>query len=141
LASLTTYVGLGAGTPGRNNCWLKSSIPASNPNPQTISGAKGLLRTNRTLSSLYPRADRFPEFGPLLPPAPGSDAVANTVTLHVFVDHSIVEVFVNEGRERLTSRVYPTLPSSRFVELFVDGPHDVRINSIDAWQLRSIWRQ
>jgi fructan beta-fructosidase len=91
----------------------------------------------RTLSSLYPKADRFDEFGPLLPAPQGSNA--RNVTLHVFVDHSIVEVFVNEGRERLTSRVYPTLAESRHVELFAEGSVDVQVASVDVWQLRSIW--
>ncbi|ELR15550.1 glycosyl hydrolases family 32 superfamily protein [Acanthamoeba castellanii str. Neff] len=127
------------GTPGRDNCWLKASIPASKPNPQTVSGAKGLLRANRTLSSLYPKADSFPEFGPLLPPTGPDGWAMRNLTLHIFVDHSIVEVFVNQGKERLTSRVYPTLPDSRFAELFVDGPHDVFVTSIDVWQLRTVW--
>ena len=134
-----TQLTLGAGTPGRDNCWLKASIPASKPNPQTVSGAKGLLRTNRTLSSLYPKADRFPEFGPLLAPTGPDGWAMRNLTLHIFVDHSIVEVFVNQGKERLTSRVYPTLPDSRFAELFVGGPHDVFVTSIDVWQLRTIW--
>jgi len=122
------------GMPERDNCWLKSSIPNSQTNPQTISGAKPLLQANRTLSSLYPRADSFAESGPL------QNLPSNhTASLHIFVDHSIIEVFANGGRQRLTTRVYPTLADSRFAEVFAEGHYDVRILAMDVWQLRLIW--
>lgn len=89
----------------------------------------------RTRSSLYPKADNYSEFGPLFP----SRSANGMVMLHVFVDHSIIESFVNDGKERLTTRVYPTLPDSTHVELFVEGAYDARVTSLDVWQLRSIW--
>jgi len=47
------------GMPERDNCWLKSSIPNSQTNPQTISGAKPLLQANRCVASLVESFDRL----------------------------------------------------------------------------------
>ena len=60
------------------------------------------------------------------------------VKLHVFVDASSVEVFVNDGERVFTSLVYPSAASRR-VEFFgsVTG---AKIASLDVWTLKSIWR-
>ncbi len=57
-------------------------------------------------------------------------------TLHVYLDHSVIEIFVDGGRTRLSSRVYPTLKSSQHVELFAQGAH-LHVSSVDIWQLAS----
>jgi sucrose-6-phosphate hydrolase SacC (GH32 family) len=61
-----------------------------------------------------------------------------TLRLHIFVDHSVIEIFVN-NRAVITSRVYPTLSSSRGVQLYTTGG-SAHINSLDIWKLRSIWQ-
>jgi beta-fructofuranosidase len=58
------------------------------------------------------------------------------LTLRVFVDHSVIEVFAN-GRLCLTSRVYPSA-TSLGVALFAQGG-GVDVPAIDAWNMRSIW--
>ena len=60
-----------------------------------------------------------------------------SLTLHVFLDHSVVEVFVN-GRATFTSRIYPTRPDSRGVDVFAEGGV-VRLKSLDVWSMKSIW--
>ncbi len=60
-----------------------------------------------------------------------------TVRLHVFLDKSVVEVFVN-GRITLSSRIYPTRPDSQGLQLFSQHGQVV-VSSLDVWQMKSIW--
>ena len=57
--------------------------------------------------------------------------------LRVFVDRSVVEVFVNE-RQWLAVRVYPERADSIGVALRAQGG-DALLRSLDAWSMRSIW--
>jgi beta-fructofuranosidase len=57
--------------------------------------------------------------------------------LRVFVDRSIVEVFVND-RLCVAERVYPGRPDSTGVSLRAQGV-DATLLSLDAWQLSSIY--
>ena len=60
------------------------------------------------------------------------------VKLHLFVDASSVEVFVNDGERVFTSLVYPSA-ASRGVELF-GSITSARITSLNVWTLKSIWK-
>jgi beta-fructofuranosidase len=60
-----------------------------------------------------------------------------TVQLRVFVDKSVVEVFVN-GKQCVAQRVYPGLEDSRGVSLRAQG-RDAQLLSLDAWQMRNIY--
>jgi sucrose-6-phosphate hydrolase SacC (GH32 family) len=57
--------------------------------------------------------------------------------LRVFVDRSVVEVFVN-GRQCLAIRVYPGRSDSLGVSLRMQG-RDAALKSLDAWQMKSIY--
>jgi beta-fructofuranosidase len=57
--------------------------------------------------------------------------------LHIFLDRSVLEVFVN-GRCYLASRIYPERPDSLGLELFTREGR-VRVRSLDIWCLASIW--
>ena len=59
-----------------------------------------------------------------------------SLELRVFVDRSIVEVFIN-GRQCLTARVYPDRDDSVGVSLRAVG-NDATLNSLDAWQMKGI---
>jgi beta-fructofuranosidase len=59
------------------------------------------------------------------------------LTLHIFVDRSIIEVFAN-NRVCATTRVYPTRRDSLGVAVFAEGGAAL-VNSIDAWRLATIW--
>lgn len=58
--------------------------------------------------------------------------------LRVFIDNSVVEVFVN-GRQFLACRVYPGREDSVGVSLRAQGS-DAELKSLDAWQMRSIYK-
>jgi len=57
--------------------------------------------------------------------------------LRVFIDRSIVEVFVN-GRQCLTTRVYPERTDSVGVSLRAAG-RNARLIALDAWQMKRTW--
>ena len=54
--------------------------------------------------------------------------------LDIFVDHSIIEVFVN-SRQLITSRVYPTRVDSKEVYVFSEGG-DGWAHVINAWDMK-----
>jgi sucrose-6-phosphate hydrolase SacC (GH32 family) len=57
------------------------------------------------------------------------------VKMHIFLDKSIMEVFVNG--HALSQRLFPN-PKSVGLDLFAEGGQ-VRVESIDVWQMKSIW--
>lgn len=118
-------------------CSLKSGVPAAvSSKPCCISGILG---------GTWAHIDRT---------RTGGDGPANivsgrfamkpgeaTVRLHVFVDHSIVELFVQGGRASVTARVYPADPgSSVMTGAYVSGyGTGVQFNSANYWTIDSIW--
>ena len=57
--------------------------------------------------------------------------------LRVFIDRSVVEVFVN-GRQCVAVRVYPGRTDSLGVSLRAQGA-DAELAALDAWQMKSIY--
>jgi len=57
--------------------------------------------------------------------------------LRVFIDRSVVEVFIN-SREYLAIRVYPGRQDSLAVSLQARG-QSAMLNRLDAWQMKAIW--
>ena len=74
---------------------------------------------------------RPPEVAPVL------KGKEKTVQLRVFVDKSVVEVFV-DGRQCASVRVYPGREDSTGVSLRAIGGH-ARLVSLDAWQMENIY--
>ena len=62
----------------------------------------------------------------------------NSVTLHIFLDRSVLEVFIDDGMTSLISRIYPSLADSLGIGVFSRGG-SARLLSMDIWQLASIW--
>ncbi|MCZ6675291.1 MAG: GH32 C-terminal domain-containing protein, partial [Verrucomicrobia bacterium] len=60
------------------------------------------------------------------------------VDLRVFIDRSVVEVFVN-GKQCVAVRVYPDRDDSTGVSLRAQG-NDARLISLDAWQMKNIYQ-
>jgi beta-fructofuranosidase len=58
--------------------------------------------------------------------------------LRVFIDRSVVEVFVN-GKQYVALRVYPGREDSVGVSLRAQG-QDAALKSLDAWQMKNIWK-
>ena len=59
------------------------------------------------------------------------------VNLHLFVDRSSVELFVNDGERVLTDRIYPHADSNQLELYSTDGG---KVISLRYWPLKSIWR-
>ena len=59
------------------------------------------------------------------------------VRMHVFLDKSVIEVYVNGSA--LTRRVFSPA-DARGVDLFADGGQ-IKGVTVDAWQMKSMWRQ
>jgi beta-fructofuranosidase len=57
--------------------------------------------------------------------------------LRIFVDRSVVEVFVN-GKQCVAVRVYPGRSDSLGVSLRSQG-QDCELHSLDAWQMHNIY--
>ncbi len=83
-------------------------------------------------SSILPDAQcRAPESAPVML------AKNEPLKLRVFIDRSVVEVFVN-GRQCVALRVYPGRKDSVGVSLRSRG-RDARLTSLDAWEMKSIY--
>jgi sucrose-6-phosphate hydrolase SacC (GH32 family) len=83
-----------------------------------------------------------PPFVPILPPderrirtqaAPFALAGGESIKLRVFLDRSIVEVFVN-GRQALTQRIYPSRSDSLGIRVFSRGGR-AKVKTIEAWDM------
>lgn len=59
------------------------------------------------------------------------------VNLHIFIDRSIVEVFVN-NRQCIALRAYPERDDSKGVSIIAHG-RDALLKSLDAWQMENIY--
>jgi len=75
----------------------------------------------------------------LRPPETGSFVLdpEENINLRVFIDKSIVEVFVN-GKQCVAVRVYPGRDDSVGVSLKALG-REALLKSLDAWQMKSIY--
>jgi len=82
-------------------------------------------------SELPDAQSRPPETAPVYIPE------GEPIRLHVFVDHSVVEVFVN-GRQCLGVRVYPGREDSLGVSLRSHG-RDALLKSLQAWPMGSAY--
>lgn len=79
-----------------------------------------------------PRLRQDPDrsrFGERLPRVPSK---GEALTIHLFIDHSIVDVFVND-RYAASVRVYPTDEGADLIELFADGKTQVK--AVEAYIL------
>eukprot|EP01113_Clastostelium_recurvatum_P006540 TRINITY_DN12964_c0_g1_i1.p1 TRINITY_DN12964_c0_g1~~TRINITY_DN12964_c0_g1_i1.p1 ORF type:complete len:604 (-),score=108.21 TRINITY_DN12964_c0_g1_i1:22-1833(-) len=109
-------------------CTLKNGIPNAVPRANTITGLRGSVTIDRGASSLASDAAK----GSVIAPVIGQPS-----TLRVFIDHSVIEVYINGGLSCMTTRVYPTLPSSQGVSLLATGGN-VKL-SVNIWSMGSIF--
>jgi beta-fructofuranosidase len=90
-----------------------------------------LITVDNAYASTLPDVEsRAPETAPVFlePDEP--------LRLRVFIDKSVVEVFVN-GKQCVALRVYPGREDSTGVSLRAQG-RDAELRSLDAWQMRAI---
>ena len=103
-------------------------LSAPNPQPARLS----LVTIESTYSSLHPDVNpRAPETAPVF-----IDTNEN-LKMRVFIDKSVVEVFVN-GKQVLAVRVYPSRKDSMGVSLRSQGK-DSELKLMEAWQMKSIY--
>ena len=93
---------------------------------------KSLITIDSSYASLLPDVrSRAPETAPI------SIGGAEPLTLRVFIDKSVVEVFAN-GKQCVALRVYPGCEDSIGVSLRSQG-QDAALKSLDAWQMKNIY--
>lgn len=93
-----------------------------------INGTDGKITLNMAESTRGAVGSRAPIIAPLFVD-PGQPLLIST-----FVDHSIIEVFVNQ-RVALTARAYPTLDASDAVVVWCVGAGSITLESLDIWRL------
>ena len=99
------------------------SIPGPRP---------GVLSIDMSRSSMLPDAtSRPPESAPV------QIAHDESLELRVFIDKSVVEVFVN-GKQCTAVRVYPGREDSLGISLRAQG-QDAQLQSLDAWEMKSVY--
>jgi beta-fructofuranosidase len=94
--------------------------------------SRQILSLDCTASSLSSAADRNLHEAPLSPDTDGC------LKLHIYLDHSVLEVFAN-GHTCLAGRVYPTRPDSLGMNLFARRGQ-TGLKSLDIWKMKSIER-
>jgi len=91
-----------------------------------------LISIDTSYSSVLPEAlSRAPETAPVFLEDD------EPLRLRVFIDRSVVEVFVN-GKQCLAVRVYPGRDDSLGLSLRAQGSA-ATLKRLDAWQMRSVW--
>lgn len=89
-----------------------------------------VLRVDREHSSLNPEAHHTAQDCPV------ELAEGASLKLRVFIDSSVLEIFVDE-RACMTSRVYPTLKESQGLSLFATKGK-ARLRRLNVWELQPI---
>jgi beta-fructofuranosidase len=103
-----------------------------NPGARVPNINYSLVSLETSYSSVLPDArSRAPETAPVMI-SPGE-----TVKMRIFIDKSVVEVFIN-GKQCIAARVYPGLKESVGVSLRSQG-QDAELKSLDAYQMNSIY--
>lgn len=104
-----------------------SSPPASNPPAR-----QSLISLETASASLHPD---------VMPRGPETAFFTmdggETLQLRVFIDRSVVEVFVN-GKQCLAARIYPSRKDAVGVSLLSKGK-EAQLKSLDAWQMKNIY--
>ena len=109
---------------------LESGVGAGTP--PNSEGTYSLVALDSSHASIQPQArSRPPEIASVFL------APEENLKMRVFVDKSIVEVFVND-RQCLAVRVYPGRQDSVGVAMRAVG-RDVRLVALDAWEMKSIY--
>eukprot|EP01097_Dermamoeba_algensis_P010137 TRINITY_DN7385_c0_g1_i1.p1 TRINITY_DN7385_c0_g1~~TRINITY_DN7385_c0_g1_i1.p1 ORF type:complete len:543 (-),score=108.62 TRINITY_DN7385_c0_g1_i1:130-1758(-) len=119
------------------SCQLKSPLPNPVPSSVKTSGVRPLLIVDRSKSSLAPDAARSIERGTLTSVCPiGKSKVprVDKLDMRVFLDESVVEIYVNGGTTAVTTRIYPTKMESIGLELFASGLA-ASFDSVEVWKL------
>lgn len=112
-----------------------TSITLFRAPPDTITYLAGMIEDTIVLDNS--RSSTRPGVWTRPPGSASVDRAGEHLRLRVFIDRSVVEVFVNE-RLYLATRVHPARIDSRGVSLRAQGG-TARLVRFDAWHMRPIW--
>lgn len=65
-----------------------------------------------------------------------AELIGGKLKLRVFIDHSIVEVFINDGESVITNQVFPTESPSGIEVFSLNGKSETKVS---AWIMKSVW--
>ncbi|MEO5997804.1 MAG: glycoside hydrolase family 32 protein [Chitinophagaceae bacterium] len=128
--------------PGRNYrlgeiAALQTERAATSPIPQTPPpppARQSLITLETSNSSLHP------DVRPRGPETASFDMKPDeTLKLRIFIDRSVVEVFVN-GKQCVAARVYPSREDAVGVSILSKGQNS-ELKSLEAWQMKSIYEE
>jgi sucrose-6-phosphate hydrolase SacC (GH32 family) len=130
---------------GRFGIVLRRTPDAAERTPIWIDPTNRTLTADISNSTLNPRARWTNPRPASLENAPQNDryvteqtapldlAPGEPVDLRVFIDKSIIEVFVND-RQCLTQRIYPTRPDAQGISLIAEGP-PITVETLQSWTM------
>jgi len=124
-AMLEIVVELERGAAARYGLCLRRTPDGVEETIVCYDAAAGTLRIDRRRSSMDPAMERDVVGGTV-------DLRGENLCLHIYLDHSMVDVFVNELKSLIT-RVYPVREDALGLQLWGDGTATVR--SLDVWRL------
>ena len=107
------------------------------PHPNYDRNVNPWFRRPSVISLDGSRSSTLPDVIARPPETASIERCSDPLRLRVFLDRSVVEVFVN-GKLYLAMRVYPGRPDSLGVSLRAQG-QDAVLKRLDAWQMQSIW--
>ncbi|RCW45435.1 GH32 C-terminal domain-containing protein [Paenibacillus prosopidis] len=90
----------------------------------------GMLNIDRTKSSLDPDIAKGIQGGEMT-------LDRDLLKLHIYLDRSMIEAYAN-GKNSITSRVYPTQSDALGLELWSEGGN-VKINKLQVWSMNSAY--
>ena len=123
---------LAAANDGAGAGFVSNSLLSASQREKLAAATDSLISIDSSYSSLLPDVlSRAPETGPVFLERD------EPLRLRVFVDRSVVEVFVN-GKQCVAMRVYPGREDSVGVSLRSQG-QDARVVSLEAWQMENIY--
>lgn len=117
--------------PGICELTVRASPDGSERTIISYDSAEKLLTVDGSKSSLDPDVNHLTFSGTLPPDKSG------TIRFHVFLDRSVLEVFLNDSA-CITHRLYPTREDSLGVS-FAVKQGSIQIHRLSVWKLASIW--
>lgn len=99
----------------------------------------GVDRAHSSLIKEFSNTSHVGYFEPYRFKRGGGEAIAESIQMSVFVDGSLVEVYVND-RFALTTRIYPSREDSRGIALFAGAGVAVEYSHVEVWDgLLNVW--
>lgn len=119
--------------PPTNTLEINAEIDLSNARQVTLAFESESNKAPSLAMSLSDSEFKMLDVKSALPPAPKN----GVFRLHIFLDRSVVEVFVND--QVCATKVVNTLPGNPILEISATGNGAAKAASIEAWPMNSIW--